>query len=412
MKNHLSIFKGLFITLSLASVTLKAQGFQVNLQGQKQQGMASAGSAFVQDESLLFYNPGSAAFVMKNGLNVGVSPTIPNTVYLDSATQIMSRTESPVSTPFAAYALFSPKDTSRFRIGLAVYTPFGSTVQWPSEWIGRFAITRLQLKTIFFQPTLSYQVTNRIGIGAGFVNAIGSVNLQKDIPVINSNGVYGRAELDGRANGYGFNIGIYIKPTKQLNLALSYRSQVNMKVKDGRANFYVPEGLAPNFPNGKFTSSLPLPQVFTFGTHYQLNEKINLVADINYVGWKAYDTLAFDYETNTTSLLDTKSPRLYENTFAFRLGGQYTVNEKFQFRAGAAYGISPVQQGYVTPETPDANRFIFTAGVSYLIATNLQVDASMYFTQFTRAAINYESNLRGTFKTAVLAPGISIRYQF
>lgn len=412
MKNHLSVFKGLFITLILASATAKGQGFQVNLQGQKQQGMASAGSAFVQDESSLFYNPGAAAFVDKNGINIGVTPTIPNTVYLDSATQIMSRTESPVSTPFAAYALFSPKDTSNFRFGLGIYTPFGSTVQWPSDWIGRFAITRLQLKTIFFQPTISYQVTNRIGIGAGFVNAIGSVNLQKDIPVINSNGVYGSAELDGRANGYGFNIGIYVKASKQLNFAMSYRSQVNMKVKDGRANFYVPEGLTANFPNGKFTSSLPLPQVFTFGTHFQLNEEINLVADINYVGWKAYDTLAFDYETNTSSLLDTKSPRLYENTFAFRLGGQYNASEKLHVRGGAAYGISPVQQGYVTPETPDANRFIFTAGASYLITSHLQVDASLYFTQFKRAAINYESNLRGTFKTAVVAPGISIRYQF
>lgn len=412
MKHHLSVFINLFILSSFVSFKLMAQGFQVNLQGQKQQGMASAGSAFVQDESLLFYNPGSAAFVMKNGINVGVTPTIPNTIYLDSATQIVSRTESPVSTPFSAYALFSPKDTSKFRIGIGVYTPFGSTVQWPSGWIGRFAITRLQLKTIFLQPTISYQVTNRIGIGAGFVNAIGSVNLQKDIPVINSNGEYGKAELDGRANGYGFNIGVYVKASKNLNFAISYRSAVNMKVKEGSANFHVPEGLAANFPKGKFTSSLPLPQVFTFGTHYQINEKINLVADINYVGWKAYDTLAFDYELNTTSLQDTKSPRLYENTFAFRLGGQFNFNEKLQARVGTAYGISPVQQGYVTPETPDANRFIFTGGASYLFTSHIQVDASFYFTQFKRAAINYETNLRGTFKTAVIAPGISVRYQF
>jgi long-chain fatty acid transport protein len=391
---------------------LFSQGFQVNLQGQKQQGMASAGSAFVQDESLLFYNPGSAAFVKKTGINIGVTPTIPNTVYLDSASQTISRTESPVSTPFAAYALYSIKDSSKIKMGLAVYTPFGSTVQWPSEWIGRFAITKLQLQTIFFQPTVSYQITNKIGIGAGFVLATGNVNLKKDIPLINSSRNYGTAELNGKASGYGFNIGFYAKASAKLAFAISYRSQINMKVKDGNAVFVVPEGVVANFPNGKFTSSLPLPQVVTLGAHYKLNEKIDLVADVNFVGWKAYDTLAFDYENNTTSLLDTKSPRLYKNTFAFRTGCQYFINEKTQLRGGIAYGITPVQQGYVTPETPDANRWIFTTGASYFVTTHLQIDASLYFTEFKRAAVNYETNLKGTFKTAVVAPGLSIRYQF
>lgn len=194
MKIKYYLFGLIFLSVNL----LLSQGFQVNLQGQKQQGMASSGSAFVQDESLLFYNPGSAAFVKKTGINLGVTPTIPNTVYLDSTSQTISRTESPVSTPFAAYALYSIKDSSKIKMGLAVYTPFGSTVQWPSEWIGRFAITKLQLQTIFFQPTVSYQITNKIGIGAGFVLATGNVNLKKDIPLINSSRNYGTAELNGK----------------------------------------------------------------------------------------------------------------------------------------------------------------------------------------------------------------------
>ncbi len=408
MKSNYYLFVIIIFNVNL----LLSQGFQVNLQGQKQQGMASAGSAFVQDESLLFYNPGTAAFVKKTAINLGVTPTIPNTVYLDSATQSIYRTESPVSTPFAAYALYSINDSSKIKMGFAVYTPFGSTVQWPSEWIGRFAINKLQLQTIFFQPTLSYQLTNKIGIGAGLVLATGKVSLQKSIPLINSSRNYGLAELNGKANGYGFNVGLFTKISNNLNLALSYRSQINMQVKNGTANFVVPDGVASNFPNGKFTSELPLPQVLTLGAHYKLNDKIDFVTDINYVGWKAYDTLAFDYENNTSSLLDTKSPRLYKNTFAFRVGGQYLLNKKTQLRGGVAYGITPVQQGYVTPETPDANRWIFTTGASYFITSHLQFDVSFYFTEFKRAAINYETNLKGTFKTAVIAPGFSIRYQF
>ncbi|KAK6019997.1 hypothetical protein OSTOST_14355, partial [Ostertagia ostertagi] len=72
-------------------------------------------------------------------------------------------------------------------------------------------------------------------------------------------------------------------------------------------------------------------------------------------GWKAYDTLAFDYEKNTTSLMDTKSARI--------LGGQYKITETFALRLGIAYGITPVQDGYMTPETPDANRINYTIGL-------------------------------------------------
>ena len=49
MKSNYYLFVIIIFNVNL----LLSQGFQVNLQGQKQQGMASAGSAFVQDESLL-----------------------------------------------------------------------------------------------------------------------------------------------------------------------------------------------------------------------------------------------------------------------------------------------------------------------------------------------------------------------
>ena len=201
-------------------------------------------------------------------------------------------------------------------------------------------------------------------------------------------------------------------PCEKFSVGLTYRSQVNMKVKDGEATFTVPAGLSSNFPNGKFTSSLPLPQVVTLGLASSLSSKFMLALDINYVGWKAYDTLAFDYETNSSSLADTKAARKYENTFAFRLGAQYVVLDDLALRLGIAYGISPVQDGYVTPETPDANRVIYTAGLGYTIKKKFGVNASFYFSSFKRADTNLETGLSGTYKTNVCIPGIALFYKF
>lgn len=389
-----------------------AQGYQVNLQGQVQQGMGGAGTAYMQDAAALFFNPGGVSFLKDRSINLGVSPTFAKSTFLDKSTNQTANTNSPSSFPFAAYGVCGATDSSKLKYGLAVYTPFGSTIQWEDQWMGRFTLTRLQLQAIFFQPTVSYKLSNKLGIGAGFVYSMGKVNLQKDIPVADATGNYGHAELAGKANGFGFNAGIYFKPVEKFSIGLTYRSQVNMKVKDGEATFTVPAALSGNFPNGKFTSSLPLPQVLTLGLAASPSDKFTLALDINYVGWKAYDTLAFDYETNTSSLADTKSARKYENTFAFRLGGEYKVIDGLAVRLGIAYGISPVQDGYVTPETPDANRVIYTAGLGYTIKKKFGVNASFYFSSFKREDTNLETGLSGTYKTNVCIPGIALFYKF
>ena len=204
----------------LSPFAIKAQGYQVNLQGQVQQGMGGAGTALIQDGSALFFNPGGVSFLKGNSVNIGVSPTIEHGQFLDKNTNQTAETKSPVSYPFAGYAVFGASDSSRLKFGVGVYTPFGSTVDWKDGWMGRFALTHLQLQAIFFQPTVSYKITDKIGFGAGFVYSYGKVNLQKDIPVVDASGNYGHAELNGKANGYGFNAGIYFKPNKKISIGL------------------------------------------------------------------------------------------------------------------------------------------------------------------------------------------------
>jgi len=402
----------LLIGLLFLAQEFEAQGFQVNFQGQKQQGMGGAGNALPLDAASVFFNPGSVSFLKENSVNIGFTPTFANTLFEDANTTSIGRPNSPMGTPFSVYAVYRKNEESKFFYGVGIYTPFGSTIQYEDAWTGRFALTKLQLKSIFIQPTVSYKLNDKIGIGAGFVYTIGNVNLQKDIPVQDAEGTYGHAELDGKASGFGYNVGLFVQATEKLNIGLSYRSKVNMEVGEGTATFTVPSSLSTNFPSGTFSSALPLPQVATLGLAYKLNDKLAFALDVNYVGWKAYDTLAFDYAQNTASLIDTKSARNYKNTFAFRLGANYALTDKFDARLGLAYGLTPVQNGYVTPETPDANRINYTAGLGYKIGDHFQLDASVFFTHLKRTDTNLETNLSGTFTTNVIAPGLAIIYKF
>ena len=153
----------------------------------------------------------------------------------------------------------------------------------------------------------------------------------------------------------------------------------------------------------------------TFGLNYKPTDNLNVVLDVNYVGWSTYDTLAFDYAQNTSSLLDTKSARNYKSIFAFRGGVQYKAFAKASslwLRIGGGFGFSPVQNGYLTPETPDGNRAYVTAGLSFLATPRFSIDASFYATKIQRADTNLETNLSGTFTTIALAPGLGINFNW
>ena len=400
------------LLLNLIHAPTFAQGFQVNFQGQKQQGMASAGTALPLDGSVVFQNPGAMPLVTENEINVGFTPVFANILFEESGSDQIGRTNSPMGTPFSAYAIFKPKKSSKWATGLAVYTPFGSTVQWEDGWIGRFALTRLQLKAVYIQPTFAYQLNKWCSLGGGIVYATGNVNLQKAIPVEDLSGQEGLAELNGKSTGWGYNLGVHLKATDKLAIGLTYRSQIDMSVSEGTANFTVPSSLDANFPDGTFASELPLPQVATVGLAYTFSDRLTAVFDANWIGWKAYDTLAFDYAVNTPSLIDTKSARNYQNSFSLRGGVQYQFNKSITARCGLAFGKTPVQSGFLTPETPDANRISYTAGATVNLGKHWTVDVSLFYTHLKREDTNLETALSGTFTTNVIAPGVGVVYKF
>jgi long-chain fatty acid transport protein len=398
------------IAVSLPFLAL-AQGFQVSLQGQRQQAMAGTGTAYIQDGASLFYNPGGVSFLKNNSASIGVTPVISHVQYSDAATSTASETKSPVSYPFTGYLVMG-KQNSKLKYGIAAYTPFGSTIDWEKGWTGRFVLTHLQLFAVYIQPTVSYRISDKLGIGAGFVYSTGKVNLQRDIPVMNQNGDYASAQLDGKASGMGFNAGIYYQPTTKLSLGFTYRSKVDMKLEDGNATFTVPASLASNFPNGKFSTSLPLPSIMSFGMAVHTSKHLILAVDANRIGWNTFDTLSFDYANNTDELSDTKSPRKYEDAYSFRLGAQYEVNSRLNLAAGIKYLGTPVKDGYVSPDVPDAANVNYSIGLGYKLSKHVGVDASFTYQTMNREDKNLESGMQGTYKTNLFMPGISFNYNF
>ena len=408
-------------------------GYQVLLQGNRTTGMGNLGVMMHSDASSLFFNPGAMGFVDHNSIQIGFNPIFSHNAYWNSETPNSNYTASsdnPMGTPFHAYAIWGPQD-SKFKFGVGAVTPFGSGVSWGKTWLGRDLLNDIELRAIQVQPTVSYKISDKLSVGAGLAITFGSVSLSRTLLLTgqSSNGYSeGSVALDGGANtSFGFNVGLLYAPSEKVDLGISYRSEVDMKVENGSADFTVPASLASMFPEGNtFDASLPLPSVLNAGIGYHINENFELGVQFDWVGWSAYKSLDFDFKTNTPLLDDTSSPRNYEDSYVIHFGGEYSLESNIQFRAGFYYDKTPVQDGYMTAETPDNNRLGLTGGIGYGFG-DIQLDLSFLYIhsgkreQTTQQAIDAgtldpsegsRDVLPGTYRLNAFIPGISIAYKF
>ena len=407
--------KAFLILIFLAAIgsTIHAGGFQVALQGQRQAGMGLLGTGFLTGPSIVYYNPGGMSFLQDNfSLSLGVSPIVSNVAFQYEAPSLYeTTTDNPTSLPFTLYS--AGKINDKLALGLGVYTPFGSTTIWGDDWRGRYIIQDISLLSVFIQPTVSYKITNSLGIGVGFIYAYGDVTMHKGIPLEDQSGEEGQATIEGSTSNYGFNAGLYFTPSDKLSIGATYRSKITMEMNEGNASFDVPEALAASFPDTKFKTELPLPASVNIGISYHMNEKLSLGADFNYVFWEEYESLDFDFETNTDALQDIVQPKNYSNGAIYRIGLQYKVSEKLNARTGFYYDSPVVGDDYYAPETPDAVKLGFTGGISYSPSSKLSIDLSyLQIIGLERTASYMPENFGGTYKYNAFIPGVGVNYKF
>jgi long-chain fatty acid transport protein len=404
--------KLLLLLLLVVPVFAFSQGFQVNLEGEQQIGMGHTGTGTLLDGASVFFNPGAVAMLPQNYLQAGISPLAFESTFNPSGTFAEYHTVNKIATPFTFYGVWGPK-SSNWKLGLGIYTPFGGLTDWGDNWPGKYALESLDLKTIFFQPTLSVKITDFMSIGAGFVYNHADIDLTQAIPVTNSSGADGQAHLSGTGKGYGWNAGIFFKTETGVTVGISHRSGVSTTF-NGDAMFSVASSLQSNFPSpNSFNSTISLPATNSIGLGFYPTKQWTLAFDANIVGWSVFKTLAFNYKTTTPALTGADFPQNYQDAASLRLGAQYKPTDKLALRIGGGYATGAVPAGYVSPQVPDANRVYFTGGIGYKLAQNLNVDMSFEYEHLLpRTQTTIYTNLAGTYETNVYIPGISLSYHW
>ncbi|MCS3867293.1 long-chain fatty acid transport protein [Chryseobacterium ginsenosidimutans] len=406
--------KILVSTALLAGVLSYAGGFRVSLQGVKQLAMAHT-SAHAEDASVAFFNPAGMSFIPSKLSIVAGGFGASNKVTFQNLNTLQStHTDNPMGTPL--YAAIAYKATSKLSVGFSFTTPFGSTIEWPSDWEGKEMVEKLELKSFYFQPMVSYKFNDWLAFGASYIYARGNVNWDKAVTQFG-----GELNLDSKASGHGYGFGFYFRPDPKLDVSIAYRSPVDMKAKDGTATFKFPSasiypllGLDASTGTDGFSATLPLVEEYTIGLTYKITPKWLISGDFNYHGWSRYSKLTLDFATapvgNQADPTVSVSPKNFRNSKTVRLGTQYAFTNMIYGRLGAYYDESPYSDDNFIAETPSFNTYVVTGGVGFKLK-QFGVDiAGGYAMPQTRNVTNKALGFYGEAKATAFYLGLGLSY--
>lgn len=413
--------KLLFLTVfTLATAAAYAGGYRVSLQGNRALAMGHTGVAVVNSAELGFFNPSGLVY-LENRLNVsaGVHPVFSDVVWQNEEFGQMARTDSPVGTPFYLYASY--KVTDWLALGLAAYTPYGSSVNWEDDWAGSHLVNNIELQAIYVQALASIKLSKYLSVGGGPIYVSGSVNFNRNLNRTLSDIDGNRANVTVDASGvsaYGWSASAMFSPTENFRVGFNYRSEIIIEAEGGEADFSnIPNSPLTPFADTQFNAALPLPAELAVGVSYEYLDRWLFAFDYNQTLWSVYESLDLDFAD--PNIPDSENARNYKSSSIYRFGVQFEATDRFTLRGGYYFDESPVQEGYFAPETPRNDSNNFTGGLSFNVNDRFAIDASFLYSRFEEVDASYDFYFEngqavpfeGTYKSSAFVPGIGVTYK-
>jgi long-chain fatty acid transport protein len=394
-------------TIFLCYSQVFAGGFQLNEHGAKAMAMGGAFTAVANDPSAIYWNGAGLTQLWGTNFILGSTLIAPASSFRGVAPQITEyKTQS--QTFFPVHFFASQRIGNDFAVGLGFTTPFGLGTQWDDDWVGKYLALKTSLMVFTISPVVAYRLTNELSLSAAFVYSFANVEItRKNSQAPFEGDAFVQLKGDDKA-AYGYNLGLMYKPIETLSFGVSFHSQIKYDFKGTATSTGAPL-LADQLPEGDITAKLTTPMNLAFGIAYDVMPEFKVSADFQYVGWSSYDSLIIDF----TNVPDLASPRLYDDSYIVRLGGEYKFNEQFEAMAGIYFDKNPVKPQYLNPSLPDANRFGLSIGFEYKIIENLGLSASYLHIGASQVNVNNSTDyFNGVYNSDANIGALSLSFGF
>ncbi len=382
-------------TLSLlTSSILLAGGYKIPEQSLNSMALSAAYLAHTKGADTAYYNPANMAFMEdRQFAEAGVTLAhLPRIEFEGDVAGTSGQSEiENILIPNLHYVGNAMGDV---RWGASLTAPAGLTKRWNTP-LQKLYAEEFTLKVIEFNPVASYRVSDNFAVGGGlrFIYSEGVVNSDGGAikPI--------KREMVGDTIEFGYNLALTYKPTPDMNMAVAYRSNIDLK-EEGTANLYL-------FDVGnqyQANVTVPLPAVLNVGVSQSWEDTYTLELVYERSFWSSYKTLDFNYDREIQSALvgayaDPKI-RNWKDTDTFRLGATAKVTDSVTLMAGIAQDKTPVPSDYVGYELPDSDAMLYSLGVRMKATENLSYGVAYLHDEKDNRTIAQgvsESQINGTF---------------
>lgn len=394
-----------YTILSLAATSaLYAGGYKIPETSTNAVALSAATVAHSHGADSAYYNPANMVF-MEDKQNaeldliyIGLDPvkykSDDNTIDIDAKSETFF-------VPSLNYVSGKLGDNG-VRVGMSVVVPGGLSKRWSDS----PAVDRAEeftLEVVEVNPTAAFSVRDDLAIAVGF-------RMVSSSGIVKSSSAASR-ELTGDSIDVGYNLALAYKPMKNLEVAITYRSKVNLTV-EGNAKLSIGNALVYD---GGANVTIPLPSTFNAAVAYILPSETTVEFVYERVGWSAYSSLNFDYVSAIPAILqpsfDASIPKNWKDTNVYRLGVTQEL-DRYTLMGGVVLDETPVPESTASFELPDSDSLSVSAGVRYQYNESINLGFGALYSMRDKRQVN-NAHINGEFSNAnVLLISAGLGYKF
>jgi long-chain fatty acid transport protein len=367
----------------------RGQGIIVPSAGPINSAMAGASTAAPVDFGGSYWNPAILSGLDRQEFLLGSALGLPS-IHLQSSVPAgagggvfppsnrfgEARSDSGVAAGLATGFSFRLADDSPLTVGLGVFGLVGGGVNFngsyqvpiltprqPPNYVGVGPIFA-NLSLLGVNPMASFQLTDRLAIGAGPIITAGTPSFNPAFFAPGPKGPMGLPTFPAATNarpywGAGFQVGLLYELNDDWNLGFSYKSPIWQEKWDFNAAY-------PDLAPRRIGIQASLPEILSWGVAYKGLPRTLIDVDFRY----------FDYAN--TSLFGTKvvdGGLGWRSVFAVAVGAQYQATDRLVLRGGYLYNTNPIRDvtTLFNAQAPGIITNALTLGASYDLTDDVTI---------------------------------------
>lgn len=358
----------------------RAGGLYMNELSTTAQANAGAGRvAWAPDASATLHNPALMTKLADHGFAAGFSLVVGNVHFdADAAPDPSTGTgnggnqasPAPLASMSYVHAL-----SDRVRLGFSFYSISGSALDPSNDWAGRYQMTELSLLTISLSPVVAVRVTDWLSVGAGPVISYGVLDWKLKVPRPLQPGVEAGIHLDQLDDWQAAaRVGITLEPHEDFSLGVYYNSETRFELT-GDIQL---GGLGP----ANLDTDMPLAQFVEIGVHWQVDERLALLASFDWEDWSAADELDITIGSNRIA-----AGTGFEDTYKVGLGANYRIADDWLLQSGLMFDTSAFKNKDRTTAIPIDRQIRFSIGAQHEVGESLTLGGSFTYVNLGQAEV-------------------------